>query len=184
VSDPEDGESKYDEIPSDDVLLQLIYIKGTVRNCDCYEDVIPEEPVGLSLMRNSDCFTCHQFKTKLIGPSFQEIAARYASKTSARALLASRIKEGSMGVWGDIMMPGHPEISKEAANNIVDWVLQKGDKPGLNYLIGKEGSLRLEIPTGSGRGYFLLHAMYTDRGVPDKPEEKLTGSDIIVVQHH
>jgi cytochrome c len=183
VSDPEDGDSKYDEIPSNDVLVQLMFVEGAVKDCDCYEEVIPDEPVGLSLIKNSDCFTCHQFKSTLIGPSFQQIAARYSSKPSSHKLLATRIREGSQGTWGEVIMPGHPDISQDAATRMVDWILQKGSNEEFNYLVGMAGSVKLEAPAASRKGYFILHAMYTDRGLPDKPTEALTGSDIIVLRY-
>ena len=183
VSDPEDGDSKYNEIPSNDVLVQLMFVEGALKDCDCYDEVFPDEPLGLNLIKNSDCFTCHQFKSKLIGPSFQEVAARYASRPSADKLLATRIREGSEGTWGEVIMPGHPDISHDAATKMAEWILQKGNKPEFNYLVGSEGSLKLEVPNASRKGYFLVRAMYTDKGLPDKPGENLAGSDIIVLRY-
>ena len=36
-----------------------------------------KENSGLTMIRRSDCFTCHASKSKLIGPSFEMIAKKY-----------------------------------------------------------------------------------------------------------
>ena len=54
VSDIEDGESKYDEIPSDKVFLEIKYVEGSSDKWDKGKQASNDEPVGLSLMRNSE----------------------------------------------------------------------------------------------------------------------------------
>jgi cytochrome c len=51
----------------------------------------------------------------MIGPSYQEIAAKYSEKDIE--LLASKIIEGGSGVWGGVPMAAHPQVSKEDAKN-------------------------------------------------------------------
>jgi cytochrome c len=174
VSDVEDGESKYDEIPASRVLMEVKFREGKPPNFYQEDNKLKEEPVGLIHIMNSDCFTCHQFKNKMIGPSFQEIAHKYSGNKSERESLANRIREGSSGIWGDIAMPAHRDLSSDEAEYIIDWILKNGANPGLNYLVGIEGTFKLNQPESASNGHFVLRAIYTDRGLPDKPEEKLT----------
>jgi hypothetical protein len=83
ISDGEDGESKYEEIPFDKVLLEVKYVNENPENALYLEKDKPEKRKGLLLINKFDCFTCHQFKTRLIGPPFQEIAQKYSITSSA-----------------------------------------------------------------------------------------------------
>jgi hypothetical protein len=98
-------------------------------------------------------------------------------------MLANSIRKGSTGKWGDLVMPSHGEIDTDAAGTIVDWILEQGTTPNVNYLSGIEGTLNLELPPNVQGGYFTLRAIYTDKGLPNKPEENLTGEDIIMLQY-
>lgn len=135
-----------------------------------------DEPEGLRLMRNSDCFTCHQFKTKLIGPSFQEIAARYPNATPGKSPLTGHIIQGSSGIWGELVMPAHPDLTPESSEKIVDWILKNGSNPALDYLMGKEGAFRIVPPPAAHDGIFVLTAYYTDKG-------NLMGKDAINIRY-
>lgn len=183
VSDVEDGESKYDEIPSGKVFLEIKYVESSSDTWDNRKHASNDEPIGLSLMKNSDCFTCHQFKTKLIGPSFQEIATRYLKAPAGKQILVKRIVGGSTGIWGEAIMPAHPDITPEASENIVVWILNNGTNLNLNYLMGKEGALRIERPPGARDGFFVLKASYTDKGLQDKTKENLSGKDVIIIRY-
>lgn len=79
------------------------------------------------LTRNS-CTACHAFDRKLVGPSFKEVADRYAGKADAVAYLAQRIKGGGSGVWGQIPMPAQG-ISAQDAQTLAHWLAQGARKP-------------------------------------------------------
>jgi len=83
----------------------------------------PQEttPNGLALMQKSDCFACHKNDSKLIGPSYQEIANKY---TAANAdMLVTHIIDGSTGIWGEMQMTPHPGLSTADAKAMVDYIL-------------------------------------------------------------
>ncbi|CAH2793535.1 MAG: Cytochrome c551/c552 [uncultured Paraburkholderia sp.] len=69
------------------------------------------------------CMGCHAADRKLVGPSFQQIAARYKGDAQAPARLARKVKEGGSGVWGMIPMPAHQSMSDADIRAVVDWVL-------------------------------------------------------------
>lgn len=76
---------------------------------------------GLTLIEGADCLTCHKMDTKLVGPSYQEVADKY-SETDIE-MLASKIIEGGKGNWGEIPMTPHAGMSKDNAKKMVEYIL-------------------------------------------------------------
>ncbi|WP_323745880.1 c-type cytochrome [Diaphorobacter caeni] len=83
----------------------------------------PELAVGQSAVEASDCMRCHGVQRKAVGPSFADIASKYAQQADAKEYLARKIREGSVGTWGNIIMPRHPQISEEQSLQMAGWVL-------------------------------------------------------------
>lgn len=75
------------------------------------------------LARAKNCMACHAADKKLIGPSYKDVAAKYANDRNASAKLAKRVREGGVGVWGQIPMPANPQVSAEEATKLVNWLL-------------------------------------------------------------
>jgi S-disulfanyl-L-cysteine oxidoreductase SoxD len=73
--------------------------------------------------RAANCFACHGLDSKVLGPSFKEIAKKYSADNSALSLLAGRVKNGAQGVWGPIPMPANPQLSDDSVKQIVAWIL-------------------------------------------------------------
>ncbi len=82
----------------------------------------PDYYKGLKLYSRNDCSTCHAVNTKLQGPSYAEIAAKYNGDTAMINIIAARIIKGSKGVWGDAEMTAHPALSNEDAVALVKYV--------------------------------------------------------------
>jgi cytochrome c len=183
VSDKEDGESRFNEISSAKVFLQTLCVEGVPDSVIVKKFQVTEEPAGLTLMKKSDCFTCHQFKTRLIGPSMKEIAERYSEDREQWPRVVQRIREGSNGIWGEATMPAHPEVTAESARKIMDWILRTGSNPDVDYLGGTEGAIRVKVADNTGPGFFVLRASYLDQGLPGKPEEQLLGQDVVIVTY-
>jgi cytochrome c len=75
------------------------------------------------LARDKVCLGCHAVDRKLIGPSFKDVAARYAGQPDAVARLSERIVKGSAGAWGAVPMPANPRMTPEDARTLAAWVL-------------------------------------------------------------
>ena len=73
------------------------------------------------LLDKNTCTACHGLDTKLVGPSFKDIAARYKAQLDAEKLLASKIKNGSQGVWGAVPMPAQA-LNAGDALKIAQWL--------------------------------------------------------------
>jgi cytochrome c len=75
------------------------------------------------LAKAKNCTACHAIDKKLIGPSYKDVAAKYASDKDAVAKLSKKVREGGVGAWGQIPMPANPQVSADEATALVKWVL-------------------------------------------------------------
>jgi len=73
--------------------------------------------------RASGCMACHTVDRRMVGPSFQDISARYAGQADAVARMAARIRQGGGGAWGPIPMPANPRLSEADARRLAVWSL-------------------------------------------------------------
>jgi cytochrome c len=78
---------------------------------------------GEQLISKSDCLTCHQVNSKIVGPSYVEVANKYPATDDNIAMLAEKIIQGGSGNWGEIPMAPHPAISTEDATEMVKYIL-------------------------------------------------------------
>ena len=78
---------------------------------------------GEQLISSSDCLTCHKVDTKIVGPSYADVAKKYAATDENIEMLASKIIAGGSGSWGEIPMAPHPAITKDDAKEMVKYIL-------------------------------------------------------------
>lgn len=183
ISDQEDGESRFQEINSTEVLVKLKYAENTAKAAVYLKQKIIADSAGVYSMLISNCFNCHAVKMKLAGPSFLEISSKYQYTKKNQDLLINHIQNGSKGLWGKEAMPTHPELSDSVASKMVRWILNYAKDPGLNYFVGLQGTLPLIRPATSNHpGVFIVEAFYTDHGSKDQPDKKLTGSAHLIIQ--
>jgi len=84
----------------------------------------PDYQKGLAIEAQNDCKTCHGLDEKITGPTFRDIANKYAGMPDTIVShLAGKIITGGSGVWGEIMMTPHPALSKDDAEAIVKYIL-------------------------------------------------------------
>lgn len=100
----------------------------------------PEE-----VAKDKNCFSCHKVEAKRIGPSYIDIARKYAQEKDAEAKIIKKIKEGSadpldkialppqpivatvsgfatVDQWR-VTMPPQPQVNTEEAKRLADWIL-------------------------------------------------------------
>ncbi len=70
----------------------------------------------------SGCMACHKADAKLVGPSFKDIAAKYAGQPGIVDELATKVKAGGKGVWGDVEMPASPAPAEDV-KKVIAWML-------------------------------------------------------------
>ena len=76
-----------------------------------------------ALANSKNCMACHAVERKLVGPSYKDIAKKYASQKEAAEQLAGKIVKGGSGVWGAIPMPANPQVNEADAKKLAAWVL-------------------------------------------------------------
>ena len=77
------------------------------------------------LLETSGCTGCHAPDKRVVGPSFKEVAARYAGDMKSASSLARKIRQGGQGAWGNVPMPPNPGLSEADMQSLVAWVLQQ-----------------------------------------------------------
>ena len=161
VKDFEDGESATKaDLMSPRVVLETRWLKNA-------GDKAFVDP-GLSLMKQSDCFNCHQVEQRLVGPSYLEVAERYRGAQGALEASVLRVRNGSSGVWGPIPMLAHQQHTSDEIALMVSWVF--GLERGKTTETGKRGLAgEVSAPKDGGLKIGLLEASYTDAGRAEAP---------------
>lgn len=79
---------------------------------------------GAALFKQHSCTVCHSISKEVVGPSLNEVAAKYRGDPGAQAMLEKKIRHGGSGVWGSMPMPPTAKsVSDADVNTIVKWVL-------------------------------------------------------------
>lgn len=76
------------------------------------------------LYKTKNCFACHRIDRNHLAPPFRNIAAKYVDDKGADVKLASKIREGGVGVWGQVPMPPQPQVTEAEALTLSRWILQ------------------------------------------------------------
>lgn len=85
--------------------------------------IAPTAQASEELAKKYNCLACHQADKKVIGPSYQEVAAKYKGQADAPTKLADKVKKGGMGVWGQVPMPPNPTVPDADTAALVTWIL-------------------------------------------------------------
>lgn len=75
------------------------------------------------LAKAKNCLGCHAVETRRVGPSYKDVAKKYAGQKDAIEKLASKIRQGGTGVWGVTFMPANPQVSEADAQKLATWIL-------------------------------------------------------------
>lgn len=81
---------------------------------------VPSKSIAPLLQKNT-CTACHSVESKALGPSFRDVAKKYAHLSDRASYLAAKIKSGGSGAWGAIPMPPQA-ISDADASAIANWL--------------------------------------------------------------
>lgn len=77
------------------------------------------------LLKKNGCLACHGLVHKQVGPGFAQIAQRYRNDPEAAPRLADKIRNGSVGTWGRVIMPRQSLVSEADAQVLAAWVLSQ-----------------------------------------------------------
>ncbi len=153
VTDKEDG-SLGSGIQAEAIEFAIEYYQSL----DKAEILGHQKPVnnGLTLIESLDCKGCHKMDGASIGPSYKQVATRYHKDAKAVEYLSQKIINGGGGVWGEQAMSAHPELKKEDAKSIVNYILSMAEEAKL--------PLSGNYKTEKAEGTYLFGASYLDQG--------------------
>lgn len=77
----------------------------------------------LQLATAKNCMACHAVATKLVGPAYKDVAAKYAGQKDAVEKLSAKVIKGGSGAWGPVPMPANPQVTPDEAKKLVTWIL-------------------------------------------------------------
>lgn len=86
-------------------------------------------PAIKTLTGQYSCFTCHDLVHRATGPGFAQIAQRYRNDADAPTRLADKLRNGSVGTWGRIIMPRQPHMTPDESRQLAQWVLSQPAPP-------------------------------------------------------
>ena len=77
------------------------------------------------LAKAKNCMTCHAIATKVLGPAYKDVAAKYAGQKDAEDKLVKKVLKGGSGVWGTMPMPANAQVTEAEAHTLLKWVLSQ-----------------------------------------------------------
>ena len=80
---------------------------------------------SLDLAKAKNCMTCHSISTKIVGPAYKDVAAKYAGQKDAEDKLVQKVLKGGSGTWGAVPMPANTQVTEAEAHQLVKWVLSQ-----------------------------------------------------------
>ncbi len=79
------------------------------------------DPMAVATARG--CMACHQVAVKVLGPAYNDVAAKYKGDAAAFDMLVAKVKSGGSGTWGQIPMPPNGHVPEADIRTVVEWVL-------------------------------------------------------------
>jgi cytochrome c len=88
------------------------------------KSVVAAETGPAALFKGKNCSACHAPKAKLVGPSIEQVAAKYKNPADL-AMLSTKVIKGGAGAWGAIPMPAQ-DVTAAESKALVEWMLSGG----------------------------------------------------------
>ena len=81
---------------------------------------------GQAMMQKDGCAACHAVDKTIVGPAYNQVAAKYRGDKTAAARLEQKVKTGGSGVWGPVPMPPNSAVPDADIKVLVSWILTLG----------------------------------------------------------
>tara|TARA_R110002049_G_scaffold309284_1_gene520083 strand:- start:2177 stop:5089 length:2913 start_codon:yes stop_codon:yes gene_type:complete len=159
VSDPDGNQ----DIDTANIFVSVDYMAGMDEvNKSMGHQQVSATVTGKALTQGMDCKACHKETEKSIGPSFQQVAEKYKDDKKAESYLQKKIVSGGSGVWGEVAMAAHPNITADETRQIVTYIQSLANTEAKQKSLPQEGTI---VPKPFHNEYvMLLTASYTDKG--------------------
>jgi cytochrome c len=135
---------------------------------------------GKALTQSLDCKSCHKEKEPSIGPSYMMVSQKYQEgrRNTNMRYLVEKIAQGGGGVWGEVMMPAHPNVSLAERQEIATYILSLADTSERAATLPLEGAIQPD-PNQTGSN-MVITATYTDEGM--NGVKALTGTAVLALK--
>ncbi|APQ15924.1 ThuA domain-containing protein [Maribacter hydrothermalis] len=173
VTDP-DGTA----IDPSNIFVSVDYLEGMDKVAmNMGHQQVSAAVTGKALTQAMDCKTCHKEADASIGPNYKDVAAKYKERRDALAYIQGKIVTGGTGVWGEVTMPAHPNVTSDESRQIALYILSlNGDDKKVKSLPAK-GTITAE--SSAPGNILVITASYTDAGA--EGTIPLTGSKSIAI---
>lgn len=206
VTDHEDGSWEAGKISPDAVTVTAEYIPSAIdyeqlRKLKAEGNLQPETVLrhlnAKALISKNNCTACHLEESKLVGPSFLDVANKYKGAANVFETLSKSIIEGGSGKWGETPMPPQPTLGANDTKQIIDYILdlnssEKGNpkipiKGDFNTLVYptkiRDGRMSKFYPTTYEMGSYVIVAHYTDKGSEQVSGINLKSEDFALLRY-
>lgn len=171
VEDKEDGSLANGKINPQRVIVSIDYLPEgfdkteIARGHRTAEAATPVSTKGLKLIEASDCKACHAIDKKSVGPAYRDVSLKYKGKPGALENLTKKVISGGSGVWGNIPMAAHPQLTAADASEMIKYIMSLTDEQTLVKSLPVKGTYTTKPNANDkGEGVYIFRAAYKDRG--------------------
>jgi cytochrome c len=176
VTDKEDGSTADGKIAAERVKITMDYHPQGYDMTAIAQGHQRAELPGKLLIAESDCKSCHLVDQKSAGPSYRDVAKRYAKDVRATEVLSDKILNGGSGNWGEVAMAAHPQLTKAQTVQMVEYILSLAKEDAVKSLpLSGKSSFAVAPPPGpAATSAYVLTATYEDSGANGMPSLSTT----------
>lgn len=176
VTDKEDGSTADGKIAAGRVLVTLDFHPQGYDMTKIAQGHQKAALPGKLLIAESDCKSCHLLDQKSAGPSYRDVAKRYAKDVRAVEVLSDKILNGGSGNWGEVAMAAHPQVKKEDAVQMVEYILSLANEEVVKSLpLTGKATFAVAPPQGPApTSAYVLSVTYEDNGASGMPSQATT----------
>jgi glucose/arabinose dehydrogenase/cytochrome c551/c552 len=143
--------------------------------------VLTEAMIGKNLMLSLDCKTCHKINEKSIGPSYLDVGKRYEKDPNAVSYLVNKMIKGGAGIWGEVAMPSHPNLTETDGKQIVAWIQSLVNEGKAKPSLPPAGKVPGNTKPAKENTNLYLSASFTDKG--GRNIKPLTGNNLVFLRN-
>ena len=165
VSDKEDGIVGKGISPAN-VKVDIRYVSdAAILKNETAKSIPSSFAEGQRLIALSDCKSCHAPNKKIIGPAYASVSQKYKNSSTALSRLTEKVINGGNGVWGNVAMAAHPQLSKKDAGEMIKYILSLSNAQSKTASLPLKGSYSPKLPdTTAEKSVVVISARYTDKG--------------------
>lgn len=107
-------------------VITALAVFTTVMSVSAYAATPAAAPAAADVetkFKTAGCIACHSPTTKVVGPAYKDVAAKYRGNKDAEQLLFNKVRKGGAGVWGPMAMPPNTAVSDADLRAMIKWIL-------------------------------------------------------------